>query len=123
MENERFQELVLEQLQRLSLDLSEFKKDVHLRFDKVEQRLDKVEQRLDKVEQRLDKVEQRLDKVEQRLDKVEQRLDNVENRLIQIVEIVSDHTASLKVIKIALVAIEKRLLHHEEDITELKEAL
>ncbi len=65
MENERFQELVLKQLQVLTEGQS-----------RLELRLDSVDSRLGQVESRLDSVDSRPENVEKGQLKIETRLEN-----------------------------------------------
>ena len=80
MDNNKFQELVLEQFGQLNRKLD----IVDSRLEKVDSRLDKVSSRLDRVDSRLDKVDFRLDKVDSRLDKINSRLDKVNASQVRV---------------------------------------
>ncbi|MDH7578275.1 MAG: hypothetical protein QHH75_10770 [Bacillota bacterium] len=91
MENEKFQELVLKQLQVLTEGQSRLESrldnvdsrlgQVEVRLDNVDSRLGQVESHLENVDSRLGQVESHLENVDSRLGRVEVRLDNVETRL------------------------------------------
>ncbi|MGB9859717.1 MAG: hypothetical protein ACPLQP_07295 [Moorellaceae bacterium] len=84
MDNEKFQELVLRQLQILTEGLRGLETRLDgfkTGLDNMESRLGSVETHLGNMETRLDGVEARLTGVETRLGGMETRLDNMEDRL------------------------------------------
>ncbi|MFZ7103941.1 MAG: hypothetical protein ACOWWO_14985 [Peptococcaceae bacterium] len=84
MTDEKFQEIVLQELQGIRHIVNK----VETRLDGVETGLDGVETRLDRLETRLDGVETGLDRLETRLDGVETRLNNLEGRQKEIYQVV-----------------------------------
>jgi chromosome segregation ATPase len=77
MDNEKFQDLMLEHFGKVLNKLD----GLESRLGNVESRLGNVESRLGNVESRLGNVESRLGNVESRLDNVDSRLDNVDSRM------------------------------------------
>ncbi len=83
MDNEKFQELVVQQLQKLS----EGQSRIESRMDKLESKVDKLESKVDKLESKVDKLELRMeneviDKIRILFDAREaqnQRLDRIED--------------------------------------------
>ncbi|MBV6340587.1 hypothetical protein [Candidatus Magnetobacterium casense] len=67
---------------QLSKEFGDFKREVELRFDKVDERFDKVDERFDKVDERFDKVDERFDKVDERFAKVDERFDKIEREMV-----------------------------------------
>ena len=80
MENEKFQELVLQQLYTVTEGQKQLVERIEL-IEKGQARLENRLDTLDTLENRLDTLENRLDTIENRLDTIENRLDTIENRL------------------------------------------
>ena len=84
------------QINRINLDLNEFKKDVGNRFDSMQadmdKRFDKVDQRFDNIQadmdKRFDKVDQRFSAVDKRFDSIQadmdKRFDKIDQRFIMV---------------------------------------
>jgi DNA repair ATPase RecN len=83
LENEKFQELVLQQLYTVTEGQKQLVERIEL-IEKGQARLENRLDTLDTLENRLDTIENRLDTLdtlENRLDTIENRLDTIENRL------------------------------------------
>jgi predicted nucleic acid-binding Zn-ribbon protein len=59
----------------------EFRRQIELKLDRLEQKADRAERKLDTVEGKLDRNETKKDKIEGKLDKVETKLDRMEEKL------------------------------------------
>ena len=53
--------LVKHQVEGVTTDLAEFRKEVNHKFDRIETKFDKIDERFDKMDQRFDKMDQRFD--------------------------------------------------------------
>ena len=73
MENEKFQELVIEQLEKVVLKLEQHDQ----RFDTLEERIGDVENRLVKVEDRLINLEDLLKKHHEDTEKIELQVEQL----------------------------------------------
>ena len=60
--------LVKHQVEGVTNDLAEFRKEVNHKFDRIETKFDKIDEKFDKIDERFDKMDQRFDKMDQRFD-------------------------------------------------------
>jgi septation ring formation regulator EzrA len=93
MENEKFQNLVLEHLVRLTQDLTEFKIETNNHFNTIDSHFGEVDLRLDKVDSRFSEMDSRFDKVDSRFSEMDSRLERIE---VSVIRIENDHGEKLR---------------------------
>lgn len=84
VENEKFQELVLQQLQALAegqKQLFEGQKQLSERLGLVEEGQARLENRIEALDNRMEVLENRLDSLGNRMEVLENRMESVENRM------------------------------------------
>jgi len=77
VENEKFQELVLQQLQALA----EGQKQLSERLGLVEEGQARLENRIEALDNRMEVLENRMESLENRMEALENRMDSLENRM------------------------------------------
>ncbi|MCL6448050.1 MAG: hypothetical protein K6U04_07870 [Armatimonadetes bacterium] len=83
MENEKFQELVLQQLQVLTegqKQLAEGQKQLSGRLESVEKGQARLENRIELLDNRMEMLENRMEMLENRMEVIENRMESLENR-------------------------------------------
>lgn len=91
MEHDKFQEIMLEHMARLTQELTEIKTSQVRMENKFDEKINALFDARTADCEALDRIEGRLDSMENRLDRVEGRLDRMEGR----VDVIFDQTGGL----------------------------
>ena len=100
METDKFQNLVLEHLARLTQELTEFKSDTDHRFNTIDSRFETIESRLDKMDSRFDEMDSRFNEMDSRFNEMDSRFNDLNSRMERVesslVRIENDHGEKLR---------------------------
>lgn len=79
METEKFQDMVLEQLVRLTQDTTEIKSKIGVmetKIDMVESKVNTMETKIDSLESKMGAVETKLNTIDAKIDRIDKKLDH-----------------------------------------------
>lgn len=119
MEQQKFQEVVLEVLK----DLKEGQVRLEMKMDKLEEKVDRLDLRLGSLEQQAEGMDKRLSEVEESLGGLQQDMGTVKEKLQAIEVQVIENTEMLTDIKESMEYLEHKENNNEKEIYQIKKRL
>jgi chromosome segregation ATPase len=92
MENERFQELVLNHLATLTQEITELKGGQQ----RMESRMENMESRMENMESRMENMESRMKNIELKMGTLESKMDIANTQIAELIEFKTDATKKLE---------------------------
>lgn len=125
MENEKFQDLVLNHLAKLTQDLTEFKLEMtEFKEEMSSFKRETINKRFEQIDSRFRQIESRFEQIDSRLDRLEQKQDNANQQLSQLLEFKTEATQKLdKLLDDDVDFLKYKEFQNEADIFKLKNQL
>jgi DNA repair ATPase RecN len=123
LENEKFQELVINHLVKLTQDLAEFKQEMAEFKQETKGQFAQIDKRFEQIDKRFEQIDKRFDRIETRLDRLEQKQDIANVQIAELLEFKTDVTQKLDNLLDDVKFLKYKESQHEEDIFYLKNHL